>query len=333
MSFNHMSNAALSTIGAITLAVWLYKIFSFVRIYFLQSDRLHRYNHPSSTGTDAWALVTGASDGIGRQLAQELAGRGFNVVLHGRNETKLANVMSEVQQKFPSRSFKVLVADASSVRSADHSISQTDRDRKSQHGVDFEAIKSQLSGLNLTILINNAGKGIQGLEFAPLEGYSESSITGNVSLNALFPIHLIRTLLPTLIRNSPALIINISSVGDKGFPLLVSYSASKSFLMTMTESLGLELKLEGHDVDTMCVRVSKTTGVVGSDMQPNFSVPSASAVAKAALARVGCGERIVVGHWVQSLQQVVVRMLPRWLWERTIIDVMQNERAEEMKRK
>ncbi|KAJ4258899.1 hypothetical protein NW762_007986 [Fusarium torreyae] len=241
--------------------------------------------------------------------------------------------MSEIQQKFPSRSFKILVADADAVRSADYPTTQTDGDGKSQHGVDFEAIKSQLSDLNLTILINNAGKGIQGLEFAPLEKYSESLITGSVSLNALFPIHLTRTLLPTLIRNSPALIINISSVGDKGFPLLVSYSASKSFLMTMTESLGLEMKLEGHNVDTMCVRVAKTTGVAGADMKPTLSVPSASAVAKAALARVGCGERIIVGHWVHSLQQVIVGKLPRWMWERTIIDVMRNERNEELKRR
>ncbi|CEJ93519.1 hypothetical protein VHEMI09100 [[Torrubiella] hemipterigena] len=173
-------------VGLVTAAIIAAKAFIFLRIYLLPSN-LHRYIHNAADGRQAWVLVTGASDGIGRSLAQELAANGLNVVLHGRNREKLATVMSELQQLFPKRSFRILIADASQVRGLTHN-------KTHETGVDFESIKESLDDLHLTILINNAGGGPVNPVCLPFSESSEERVTANVSLNALFPAHLIRVL-------------------------------------------------------------------------------------------------------------------------------------------
>lgn len=137
-------------VGLVMAAIIIAKAFAFLRIYLLPSN-LHRYIHHAADGRQAWSLVTGASDGIGRSLAHELAANGLNVVLHGRNQEKLKTVMSDLQQLFPERSFRILIADASQVRGLTHK-------KTHETGVDFENIKTALDDLHLTILINNAGE-------------------------------------------------------------------------------------------------------------------------------------------------------------------------------
>ncbi|KAM5386472.1 hypothetical protein ACJZ2D_000435 [Fusarium nematophilum] len=325
-------NSIFTAIGIAATVPVIYKIFWLVSPY-LRPSRLYRYAHLSPSGATPWALVTGASDGIGREFATELAARGFNVVLHGRNQTKLSSTALELQERFPSGSFKILIADASAVQCTSCLHGRTGQDQRTGFGVDFEATQRQLEGLHLTVVINNAGGGLQDPTFAPLHKCSQERITGNISLNALFPLHLTRTLLPTLIRNSPALIMNISSMADQGLPLLASYSASKSFLMTMTEAVGLEMDLAGHDVEVLGVRVAKTTGVSGLKVPPSLFLPTAEVMARAALGRVGCGRRIVDGYWAHSLQVRGADFLPGFLLDKVKLDVMRRERDAELEKK
>lgn len=91
--------------------------------------------------TGSWALVTGASDGIGQAFSDDLLKRGFNVLLHGRNPQKLDGVRKKLAQKYPRRSVDIVVADASKVDES--------------YKVVAEKVK-QLPG-KLTILVNNVG--------------------------------------------------------------------------------------------------------------------------------------------------------------------------------
>lgn len=72
----------LAAVGALSTTVGLYRLSKFLYVH-LRSSSLSRYHHPN-----AWALVTGASDGIGLRFAEQLASHGFNVALHGRNLDK-----------------------------------------------------------------------------------------------------------------------------------------------------------------------------------------------------------------------------------------------------
>ncbi|KAK1854832.1 short chain dehydrogenase [Colletotrichum chrysophilum] len=322
----------ISAVGIFTIGIVVVKAINLITIYTLPS-RLSRYAHTSSNGNAPWALVTGASDGIGHALAHELAMRGFNVVIHGRNHTKLSVALSRLQATHPERSFRLLIADASTVPCTNCIVSEqpSSTGNSSQISLDFNAIQADLSDLHLTVLINNAGGGAVNPICLPLSESSAARITGNVSLNALFPLHLTRVLLPILRRNSPALVMNISSMADKEFPLLASYSASKQFLMNMTRAVGLELRLDDGDkqVEILGIRIGRVTDVSHCKEPPSLFTPDSQTIARAALAQSGRGNGIVVGYWAHALQQLGSSLLPAWAQDQVIMAVMRKERERE----
>ncbi|KAM3515783.1 hypothetical protein MY11210_000554 [Beauveria gryllotalpidicola] len=323
-----------ATIGLLTAVVAVTRAVQFVSVYLLPS-RIARYAH-TTNGHPPWALVTGASDGIGRGFAAELAMQGFNVVLHGRNRAKLASVMSQLQDRHPDRSFRILIADASKVACLNcirpvHG--QDDGSSAAAPPADFDALRTDLEGLNLTVLVNNAGGGAVNPTFLSLGESSEARITGNVSLNALFPLHLTRALLPTLRQNSPSLVVNVSSLADNGLPLLVSYCASKRFLLTMTEAVVREMKLlgRGGDVEFLGVRVGKTTNTAYFTEKPSLFTPDSQTMARAALEKAGYGHGVVVGYWAHALQHLLIKFMPLWVKDRAFIAAIQMEAATDRK--
>ncbi|KAK0761703.1 hypothetical protein N5P37_005685 [Trichoderma harzianum] len=322
------SSRIFASIGAVTVAALAINVLSAVKVYILPS-KLKRYAHFSSDGKHPWALVTGASDGIGRSFAEELALRGFNVVLHGRNQTKLDVVKAELQKKHPETSFRTLVADASKVQCVN---CLQGGENESQHPLDFNAIKDALQDLHLTVLINNAGGGARDPVYLSLSDSSEERITDNVTVNALFPLHLIRVLLPHLAQNSPALIMNISSLADAGLPLLASYSASKQFLMTLTRTIDLEIAFSGKtDIECLGVRVGNVTGVSHNRQSPSFFTPSANTMARAALDRAGRGHGVITGHWAHALQQAMMDFMPTFLARIVILNTIRERKEAESK--
>lgn len=89
----------------------------------------------------AWALVTGASDGIGLGFVQELSSQGFNVILYGRNEEKLKRTISTLKTEYPKREFKLFIHDA---------------EKELTPGI-LSHLIDPIKDLHLTILINNVG--------------------------------------------------------------------------------------------------------------------------------------------------------------------------------
>ncbi|KAK8146673.1 hypothetical protein G3M48_002726 [Beauveria asiatica] len=329
-----------ATIGLLTAVVAVTRAMQFVSVYLLPS-RIARYAH-ATNGHPPWALVTGASDGIGRGFAAELAKQGFNVVLHGRNRAKLASVMSQLQDRHPDRCFRILIADASKVaclncirpvHGQSHNHDQDDGSSAAAPPADFDALRTDLDGLNLTVLVNNAGGGAVNPTFLSLGESSEARITGNVSLNALFPLHLTRALLPTLRQNSPSLVVNVSSLADNGLPLLVSYCASKRFLLTMTEAVVREMKLlgRGGDVELLGVRVGKTTNTAYFTEKPSLFTPDSQTMARAALEKAGYGHGVVVGYWAHALQHLLIKSMPLWVKDRAFIAAIEMEAATDRK--
>ncbi|KAL6801493.1 short chain dehydrogenase/reductase [Trichoderma sp. SZMC 28012] len=322
------SSRIFASIGAVTVAALAINVLSAVKVYILPS-KLKRYAHFSSDGNPPWALVTGASDGIGRSFAEELALRGFNVVLHGRNQTKLDVVKAELQKKHPETSFRTLVADASKVQCVN---CLQGGENESQHPLDFNAIKDALQDLHLTVLINNAGGGARDPVYLSLSDSSEERITDNVTVNALFPLHLIRVLLPHMAQNSPALIMNISSLADAGLPLLASYSASKQFLMTLTRTIDLENAFSGKtDIECLGIRVGNVTGVSHNRESPSVFTPSAETMARAALDRAGHGHGVITGHWAHALQQAMMTFMPTFLARIVILNTIRERKEAELK--
>ncbi|GKT54322.1 short-chain dehydrogenase [Colletotrichum tofieldiae] len=261
---------------------------------FFRKPKLDRYLK-AVNGRPAWALVTGASDGIGKALANELARRGFNVVLHGRNDVKLEGVRHDLATRHPGREFRIMVGDAVVLGAGAQS---------------WDVMLASLESLNLRVLVNNVG----GVPMVPimrrLDESTVEEIAGNVHLNALFPTLLSSILLPRLKNPAePALIINVGSLSDTGLPLLSFYSGSKAYLVALSTSMARELALDGADVEVLGVRV----GAVATKpelMQARVFWPSAETMAESILDRVGCGRAVVVPYWGHALQMWFMDLVP-----------------------
>lgn len=306
----------LSTIGCLTLIAVAYRAVSFVQLYTRPSN-LHKYLH-SSSGKPAWALVTGASAGIGKALSHELAAAGFNVVLHGRNATKLESVKAELQKAHPPRNFRILVINASTC------------DIEPEAWIE-EALEL-VQDINLTVLVNNAG-GNTLPTYGTLDEYDAKRIMDTIHLNAAFPTLLTATLIPVLLKNKPGLIINVGSLSDQGLPLVSFYGASKTFGSALSMSVAREMDLEHRDIEVITHRVGLVVGTQdNAHMQPYFWGPTSSVIAKAILARTGCGKKSVVPYWTHGLQELMLSCVPEWVADKITIFVLSDLRDDERAR-
>ncbi|KAH9885345.1 short chain dehydrogenase [Xylariomycetidae sp. FL2044] len=288
-------------------------------MFFSRRSNLDRYLHKSPSGDLPWALVTGASDGIGQEFAGVLAHHGFNVVVHGRNAGKVAAVVDRLRHAHPGRAFKPLIADAvECVREP----------------ICLDAIAHALAGLHLTVLVNNVGGANPSLR--PLQDIDADELADTVALNATFPTLLLARLLPTLMRHAPALVLNVGSMSTAdgaGLPLTGSYSAAKAHVECLSAQLRREMRLAGADVEVLCVRLGRTTGTALNKMPPSLFMPEAKAMAEAAIASVGCRRAETVPYWAHALQQFAMDVTPTWLLDRTLVWGVKQERDRQLRAK
>lgn len=285
----------LNIAGRVASTAWLH----------LRPSSIRRYLH-TTDGKPAWALVTGASGGIGKELAHELAGLGFNVVLHGRNERKLERVREELTRAHPAREFRLLIIDASKAFLA----------ADGPAGAEWTA---PLRDLNVTVLVNCAGGSTERV-LGPIEELSVDRLVTDMSVNALFPTLLARELIPQLGRNAPGLIVNLGSLADLGVPQCGVYASCKKYLSMLTVVLGREMRITGRNVEVLGIRIGNVwgTGQTVAKKQDFFS-PDASSMAKAVIGKVGCGYPVVVGHWTHALQFAGAKVAPRFMVENMLI--------------
>lgn len=185
----------------------------------------------SSTGLSGRvALVTGASRGIGREIAVTLAREGADVALVARSAEKLADVAVEIEGL--GRRCVVITADVTEDAAPERIVSET---------------TGALGGI--TILVNNAG----GNSFmAPLQTMRLSGWRKTLNLNLDSIVALTQAALPALIASGNGSIVNVASVaGLRGSPLMSHYGAAKAALLSLTQSLAIELASQGVRVNSL----------------------------------------------------------------------------------
>lgn len=304
-----MDSKFISALGTATALYFFLKLLRFIHLYTRPSS-LDRYLH----GDSPWALVTGASDGIGRGFARELAKKGFNVVIHGRSPTKLKNVKTQIAQEFPKVKCRIAVADASFVTNKE-----------------IEELAASFSDIRITVLINNVGGGVK---VQTLEESSAEEVDSALNINARFPAQFTRAMLPKLTSTpGPKLIMNIGSLADIGSPYVVVYLGSKAFNTSMSSSLSVELRVEGKlYIEVIAIPVRKVVETVHMKDPVTFFSPGARTMAKAALQRVGCGRPVVVGYFGHALQKALIDIMPLAVFEALAIPTIQKLYKEEKKR-
>jgi len=165
-----------------------------------------------------WAIVTGASSGIGLELATQLAGSGFNLILNARNEERLKN--AEQQLKSNGIQIKLVVAD----------VAESD-------GVEKIILASK--GLDVGLLINNAGYGTSGL-FVDTSLHAEINM---LRVNCEAVLSLTHYFSQKFKQQKRGGIIFLSSlVAFQGVPFAANYAATKAYIQSFAEALAVELK-------------------------------------------------------------------------------------------
>ncbi|KAE9372079.1 short chain dehydrogenase/reductase [Stipitochalara longipes BDJ] len=299
----------LALIGTFWTSLFAWKIISFIYIYFVRRSSILRYHHHHhNSSAPPWAVITGSSDGIGKQYAYEFARRNFNIVLHGRNATKLHHVRTELHDEFPHLSFRVIVGDASK-----------SGPETTKH---IQEIVDSLRDLHITVLVNNVGTGnhIDGSVYSEIQDTPTEDIDYLINLNARFPAQFTRVVVPLLLSHGgPALILTMGSMSEFGMPQLSLYSATKCFDMVFSKALRREMILAGRtNVEVLGIMAGSVTGVSHNKSQSTLLMPDSAAFARAAIERVGCGEDVVAATWVQGVVYKMVGAMPLFLRDRSL---------------
>lgn len=294
----------LAAIGAVSVSYTFYSLACFSWLY-LRPSSLPRY-----IDSDSYAIVTGATAGIGRGFVRALLAQGSNVIIHGRDDKKLAALQAELQQQYPDR--KVLTVSASALEPV--KAAETVEAFVKEHDI------------KVTILINNLGGtdmfGVPNL--GPMVDLTPTVTRQMIDVNITFTVRSTQLLLPLLGRQpsrleskaQPGLIMNMSSyAGAKGLPMVTIYAGCKAFIAQWSAALALEMATPGvRPPDEPVEVLGIITGAVESQGNPEkkitLTVPTSEDFAKAALRRVGCGRRIVVGQFWQALAIGFVSSLP-----------------------
>jgi hypothetical protein len=178
-----------------------------------------------------YALITGASKGIGKAIAEELSARKLDVLLIARSEDLLSQLASSLTIKYGNQTDHLAI-DLSDPTASEKIL---------------EWIHSK--GYHINILVNNAGYGLGGA----FENYSLKEHTDMMQVNMNIPVELTAILLPELKSQPKSYILNIaSSAAYQSVPGLSLYAATKSFLLSFSRGLRYELRKTSVSVTVVC---------------------------------------------------------------------------------
>lgn len=246
------------------------------------------------------ALITGASSGIGKAFAYELAKKGVNLVITARSENKLSQMAEDLQSKFKIQA-KYIVADLSDLRSPKFI---------------YQEIKKL--GLTIDLLINNAGIG----KWTNFLDQSLETYQSMLHLNINSLVSLTHLFLPEMLQNNNGGIVNIASTGAlQPCPYIAVYCASKSFVLNFSESLYGEYADRGIVVTCICPGNTDTGFQASANSNTaGMKYESPEEVAKQSLDALLRKKNNKIIGFDNVLQSLIPRLLPR----KTVINIVKN---------
>ena len=240
-------------------------------------------------------IVTGASSGIGAQLARLLAARGHDLVLVARR----ADVLEELAEELRAAHGREIL-----VHAADLSV------HEARVGV-LGAVADW--GREISGLCNNAGYGLAGTAWE----LDPEDAQGEVDLNVAALHHLTLAVVPDMVRRGSGSVLNVSSVAAfQPLPGFATYAATKAFVLSFSEALHAELAGTGVSVTTLYPGPVPTgfgarAGLDGDSMMPGFMQVQADEVARQAVDAMAAGRRSVVPGTPTKVTTMLGRYAPR----------------------
>lgn len=297
---------ALSFLGFLSFLTRSISLLNWVFTTFFRSPKnLNNYG--------SWALITGATDGIGKAFANQLARQGLNLILVSRNLNKLKTVSAEIRAQFPHLKIKVVAQDFSGNISAGA-------------GLIEEAVK----GVEVGVLINNVGITYpRAMYFHEVE---EEVVKGIIRVNLKGTTWVTRAVLPGMLNRKRGAIVNVgsgASIVVPSHPLYTIYAATKAYIDKLSRSLYVEYKLRGIDVQCQVPLYVATNlaSKVASIEKSSMFVPSPEDYAKAAIRQIGYEPRCTP-YWSHAVQWCFARLLPDVLLDAWRLSIALRRRAE-----
>jgi uncharacterized protein len=244
-------------------------------------------------------VITGASAGIGAELAREFAKHGHSLVLVARSKDKLTALAGELNAAHDTDAL-VIVEDLSRKGCA-------------------QAIVDELAdrGIEVDILVNNAGV----LDVGPFADTDTDVYDNMVALNVAALTSLTSLLLPAMVGRKFGRILNVASLAAfQPLPSMAVYAATKAYVLSLTEALSEELRGTGVKVTALCPGLTDTSMVTSikaksatAQRTPNMLISDPKTVAKQAYAATMSGQTILVPGIPNQIAAAWAQVTPRWL--------------------
>jgi len=240
------------------------------------------------------ALITGASSGIGKDIAYILANLKYDLVLVARSGNKLNKIKHELEEKYQIKVINIII---------DLSLSESP-----------EIILKVIKDYNITIdiLINNAGYGINNY-FKDIPFEKENAMLQLLINNQ---IHLTKLFLPGMIEKKSGYILNVSSTAAfQPTPTYSSYAASKAFTLSFSGALGYELKKHNIHVCVLCPGFTKTGFQEASDHKKLSSISKATMMSSQKVAQIAINKmfkkkKVIIPGLFNKFGALMTRFLP-----------------------
>jgi short-subunit dehydrogenase len=236
-----------------------------------------------------WALVTGATAGIGESFTRLLASKGFNIALVARDEARLHERAAALREKYGVQTF-VLPADLATA-------------------LGCAAVEDYLQEFDIEVLINNAGFGIN-------KAFTASDLKAEQDLLDVLvrtPMRLMHVILPKMKARNSGTIINVSSVAS--FIAGGTYSASKSYLTVLSESLHTEVRETNVKISALCPGFTRTEfhqrGRMKMKGLPDFMWLDSDQLVAASWSDAQSGKAVSIPGWQYKILIALISLAPR----------------------
>jgi short-subunit dehydrogenase len=243
-----------------------------------------------------WAVITGASSGLGALFAEKLAQRGLPLVLAGRDEARLTEVRQRVQRLAPAIDVELVVGDLGGQAGVEHLV-------------------AALDGRAVDVLVNNAGFGTYG----PLSEVDADRDHDLIAVNVDALVRLTHAVLPGMLERGRGQILNVAStIAFQPAPYQATYGASKAFVLSFSQALWAETRGSGVTVTALCPGPTRTGFVDALDADVSQTaiyrrLAAPEPVVDAGLRALDHERPVVIPGVRNSLMATVSRLSPGWV--------------------
>ena len=253
---------------------------------------------------ESWALVTGATAGIGESFTRLLAKNNYNIILVARDLPRMQERAQALEEKFMVQA-RIIQADLSTEAGC-------------------AAVEQYIANNQVDVLINNAGFGLN-------KAFTMSSLESEQQMFDVLvrtPMRLMHVALPLMKERNKGVVINVSSVA--GFIAGGTYSAAKSYLTVLTESLHTELAGTHVKVSSLCPGFTRTEfhqrGRMSMKGLPNFMWLDSDALVSKAWSDALKGKAVAIPGWQYKLLVFVIQRLPRTIVRKVGMNMRKKQR-------